>query len=162
MDSTRNAGKLRVLYGDFTLGLQGVNDSGKNFSYICSYGRGGMESLVIDGKEWLYRTPAPTFWRALTDNDRGNGFHLRSGIWLAADMFLNCREIQISVDGKQIPFPDAPESNRYSEKDGSGVSGAGKRKHPGRSALSRTAGTAGAAGIRYALYPAHRRGGLYL
>ena len=117
MDSTRNAGKLRVLYGDFTLGLQGVNDSGKNFSYIFSYGRGGMESLVIDGKEWLYRTPAPTFWRALTDNDRGNGFHLRSGIWLAADMFPNCREIQISVDGKQIPFPDAPESNSYSEKE---------------------------------------------
>ena len=36
--------------------------------------RGGLESLVKDGKEWLYRSPRPTFWRATTDNDRGNGF----------------------------------------------------------------------------------------
>lgn len=26
--------------------------------------------MVKHGKEWLYRTPKPTFWRATTDNDR--------------------------------------------------------------------------------------------
>ena len=66
---------------------------------------GGLESLVADGREWLYRMPRPAFWRALTDNDRGSGFHLRSGMWLAADMFITCREIQVSIDGRTIPLP---------------------------------------------------------
>ena len=65
--------KLRVIYGDATLGL-----SGDSFHYIFSYERGGLESLKLNGKEWLYREPMPTFWRATTDNDRGSGFNIRS------------------------------------------------------------------------------------
>ena len=42
--------KLRVIYGDATLGL-----SGDGFHYIFSYERGGLESLKLNGKEWLYR-----------------------------------------------------------------------------------------------------------
>ena len=72
--------KIQIVFGDVTVGLQG-----DGFSYIFSGQTGGLESLVIDGREWLYRTPKPTFWRALTDNDRGNKFYLRSGMWLAAD-----------------------------------------------------------------------------
>ena len=59
--------KLRVVYGDYTLGVHG-----KEFNYIFSYAQGGLESIVKNGYEWLYRCPKPTFWRALTDNDRGN------------------------------------------------------------------------------------------
>mgnify|MGYP000361650173 CR=1 FL=1 len=70
MDS-RN--KLRIVFGDVTVGIHG-----EDFHYIFSKQTGGMESLVKAGKEWLYRTPYPTFWRATTDNDRGNGFPLRS------------------------------------------------------------------------------------
>ncbi|MCH5275910.1 MAG: beta-galactosidase small subunit [Lachnospiraceae bacterium] len=105
--------KLHIVYGDYTLGLKGVNTCGEEFSYIFSYGAGGMESLVIDGKEWLYRVPKPTFWRALTDNDRGSRFHLRSGMWLAADMFLGCVNTRVNVDGQEIAQFDAPENNRY-------------------------------------------------
>ena len=98
--------KLRIVYGDVTLGVHGTD-----FDYIFSYACGGPESLVIKGKEWLYRTPKPTFWRALTDNDRGNKFHLKSGMWLSADMFLSCIGVQVEVDGKEIPLPKAPENN---------------------------------------------------
>lgn len=107
MDCTNDA-KLHVVYGDGTLGVHG-----EDFSYLFSYVQGGMESLVIEGREWLYRAPRPTFWRALTDNDRGSRFHLRSGMWLAADMFIDCREIRVRVDGQDIPLPVAPENNRY-------------------------------------------------
>ena len=75
-------GKLRIVYGDVTIGVHG-----EDFHLIFSYQTGGLESMVKSGKEWLYRTPKPTFWRATTDNDRGNGFPFRSGMWLAADMF---------------------------------------------------------------------------
>ena len=77
-------GKLRIVYGDVTIGVHG-----EDFHLIFSYQTGGLESMVKSGKEWLYRTPKPTFWRATTDNDRGNGFPFRSGMWLAADMFKN-------------------------------------------------------------------------
>ncbi|MCM1179706.1 MAG: beta-galactosidase small subunit [Clostridium sp.] len=103
--------KLRIVYGDVTLGLHG-----KDFSYIFSYQTGGLESLVIQGKEWLYRTPKPTFWRALTDNDRGSSFQYKSGMWLGADLFLPCKEIAVSVDGMEIELPIAPHNNKYSEK----------------------------------------------
>lgn len=104
--------KLHIVYGDATLGVHG-----DEFSYLFSYQTGGPESLRIAGREWLYRTPRPTFWRALTDNDRGNGFALRSGMWLAADMFMKCSRVQISVDDKDIELPKAPENNQYTNKE---------------------------------------------
>ena len=61
---------LRIVIGDATIGIQG-----QDFSYIFSVGCGGMESLYKDGKEWLYRTPRPAFWRAVTDNDRDVDSH---------------------------------------------------------------------------------------
>lgn len=113
MDCMNKSEKLCVIYGDFTLGLKGADVRGEEFSYIFSYGAGGLESLVTGGNEWLYRVPKPTFWRALTDNDRGNRFHLRSGMWLAADMFISCVDIRVSIDGKEIELPDAPKNNKY-------------------------------------------------
>lgn len=107
-----NKGSLKIVYGDCTLGV-----SGEKFHYIFSYAAGGMESLVKDGIEWLYRCPKPTFWRALTDNDRGCGFHLRSGIWLSADMFVNCVEKQVVVDGVNLGLPCAPINNRFSSEE---------------------------------------------
>lgn len=100
--------KIRLVYGDVTLGVHG-----KDFNYIFSYQFGGLESLVVDGKEWLYRTPKPTFWRATTDNDRGSGFGMKSGIWLSADMFLACRNIEVRIDGEKIEKPIAPINNMY-------------------------------------------------
>lgn len=103
---------LRIIYGDATLGVKG-----EDFRYIFSYATGGLESLHIKGKEWLYRTPRPTFWRALTDNDRGSGFHLRSGMWLSADMFIQNDGARVKVDGKDIPLPIAPVNNQYSQEE---------------------------------------------
>lgn len=102
--------KLRVVYGDYVLGVHG-----DGFEYIFSYAQGGLESIVKNGYEWLYRCPKPTFWRALTDNDRGSKFHIKSGSWLAADMFINCTNVEVVMDGilqKQY----APDNNCY-EKD---------------------------------------------
>ena len=107
-------GKLHVVYGDVTLGVHGERN-GKRFSYLFSYATGGPESICIDGREWLYRSPRPTFWRATTDNDRGNGFPLRSGMWLSADLFIKCTGVQVRANGIELPLPCAPENNRYSE-----------------------------------------------
>lgn len=99
--------KLRVVYGDYVLGVHG-----KGFDYIFSYAQGGLESIVKNGYEWLYRCPKPTFWRAVTDNDRGSKFHIKSGSWLAVDLFLDCKNVEVFMDGilqKQY----APDNNSY-------------------------------------------------
>lgn len=106
MRSTSKA--LRVVYGDFTLGVHG-----EGFDYIFSYAQGGLESLVKNGYEWLYRCPKPTFWRALTDNDRGSKFHIKSGSWLAADLFIECKDVEVITDGVSQGKPCAPDNNQY-------------------------------------------------
>ena len=100
--------KLRIVYGDYTLVVHG-----EGFDYVFSYSQGGLESVVKNGYEWLYRCPKPTFWRALTDNDRGSKFHIKSGSWLAADMFIDCKEIEVITDGKSQGKPCAPDNNKY-------------------------------------------------
>lgn len=37
----------------------------------------------------------------MTDNDRGSKFHIKSGSWLSADMFIDCKGIQVIMDGKE-------------------------------------------------------------
>lgn len=100
--------KLQVIVGDVTIGMHG-----EGFSYLFSGTRIGMESLVRDGKEWLYRAPTPTFWRALTDNDRGSGFGVRSGMWLAADCFIRKMGFAVSIDDRTVTVPLSPENNEY-------------------------------------------------
>lgn len=99
---------FRIVIGDVTIGIQG-----QDFAYIFSVGMGGMESLYKDGKEWLYRAPRPAFWRAATDNDRGNGFVFRSAVWSAADRFMRCVKVTARMDEQEISMPPAPENNKY-------------------------------------------------
>ncbi|MEO3946964.1 glycoside hydrolase family 2 TIM barrel-domain containing protein [Gorillibacterium sp. CAU 1737] len=47
---------------------------------------GELESFEVNGTELLAggEGPSPYFWRAMTDNDRGNGLPARSGVWREA------------------------------------------------------------------------------
>ncbi len=102
--------KIRVVYGDYTLGIHGMG-----YDYIFSYSQGGLESIMKNGYEWLYRPLKPTFWRALTDNDRGSRFHIKSGSWLAADMFIDFKDVEVIMDGVSQGKPVAPDNNKYGE-----------------------------------------------
>ncbi|HCL03866.1 MAG TPA: beta-galactosidase small subunit [Lachnoclostridium phytofermentans] len=108
----KDPNKLQIVYGDTVLGVHG-----NGFHYLFSYQVGGMESLVIDGKEWLYRSPKPTFWRATTCNDKGSGFPLRSGMWLSADYFIRCSKIVLKIDGEEKKPQIGPENNQYSTEE---------------------------------------------
>ena len=103
-----NKKNIRVVYGDYTLGVHG-----EGYDYIFSYSQGGLESIVKNGYEWLYRCPKPTFWRPLTDNDRGSKFHIKSGSWLSADMFIDFKDVEVIMDGESQGKPVAPDNNKY-------------------------------------------------
>lgn len=38
-------------------------------------------------------------------------------MWLGADQFIRCGKITIWVDGEKIPFPSAPENNKYTGRE---------------------------------------------
>ena len=107
-EKTERAESLGIVFGDVVLGVHVTG-----FEYLFSYQAGGLESMVVNGREWLYRAPKPTFWRAVTDNDRGCGFPWRSAMWLGADMFLRTKEIRVQVDGQEVPRFMAPGNNRF-------------------------------------------------
>lgn len=105
-DSTKNHGKkairqgtdsFHVIHGDVNLGVKG-----SDFFVLFSKTAGGVVSLRYGETEWITRPPMPTYWRATTDNDRGNGFGLASSMWLAADQFLQ-------YDNSQIEIKEEPE-----------------------------------------------------
>ena len=73
---------LRVVRGKWNLGVHG-----KNFSVQFSAARGGLTSYVYNGREMLEQIPMPNFWRAPTDNDRGNGMPQRYAQWKIASLY---------------------------------------------------------------------------
>ncbi len=79
---------VQVIYGDVNIGVKG-----EGFLIHFSKAEGGISSIQYDGKEFIPRAPKTTFWRALTDNDRGCKHGFDRGMWLAAGLYqkmVNC------------------------------------------------------------------------
>lgn len=87
---TPKTGKLRIVHGDGAFGIRG-----SDFEILFSKGAGGPVSLVVGGREWLYRAPRIAFWRAPTENDRGCGFPQKSAVWSAVDNWQKCTGFEI-------------------------------------------------------------------
>lgn len=71
--------KMKVVHGDVNIGVHG-----KDFKVIFSKQEGGIVSLRYAQKEFITRTPKTFYWRATTDNDRGNKHEFRCAQWLSA------------------------------------------------------------------------------
>ena len=99
---------MEIVFGDYSLGIRKAD-----VSYIFAYNLGGLDSLNKGGKEFFYRVPSLAFWRATTDNDRGNGFSRRSCMWMGADLFFNVDDFSAVIDGKELKQGDlrAPRNN---------------------------------------------------
>ncbi|WP_309122532.1 glycoside hydrolase family 2 TIM barrel-domain containing protein [Paenibacillus sp.] len=79
--ASAHPGPLRVVHGDVNVGVRG-----EGFEAIFSKQAGSLVSLVYDGREMIAVPPAPLFWRATTDNDRGFAQGFESGCWYAASL----------------------------------------------------------------------------
>lgn len=67
---------LRHHDGDHT-----VTVTGEGFSVTVDKASGVITSYETRGRRLITSGPAPNFWRAPTDNDRGNGQHTRNQTW---------------------------------------------------------------------------------
>ena len=61
-----------------------ITVSGDDFVVQFDSGRGTISSLLAHGVELIHAGPQPNFWRAPTDNDRGNDMPERCASWKAA------------------------------------------------------------------------------
>ena len=84
-------GDLEVINGDVNVGVRG-----ENFSVLLSKAEGGISSYRYNGLEMIARTPQTTFWRAMTDNDRGAGQGFERGLWLQAGKFQKLIDTQVA------------------------------------------------------------------
>ncbi|GGO05964.1 hypothetical protein GCM10010969_32870 [Saccharibacillus kuerlensis] len=70
--------------------------SGDGFAVTFNKQSGDLSSLLLNGQELLLAPVRPNFWRALTDNDRGNKLEERSGIWREAGSKRKLRSLDVS------------------------------------------------------------------
>jgi beta-galactosidase len=80
--------------------------SWKDFMVEFDMSRGEMSQLQYNGKQMLLKGPVPSFWRAPTDNDFGNGLPQRSHIWRNTEKYkeLTSAEIEDVQSGKKVIF----------------------------------------------------------
>lgn len=81
---------LTVVHGDVNIGVKG-----KNFSAMFSKTEGGIASLCYNGREFITRRPELTFWRALTDNDRGCSLGYDCGCWANAGAYRKVEKVSV-------------------------------------------------------------------
>ncbi|MBO4416430.1 MAG: DUF4981 domain-containing protein [Lachnospiraceae bacterium] len=97
----------RVSHGKGNLGIRG-NDFEIQFCGL------GLTSYKKCGRELMEGFPVPAFWRAPTDNDRGNRMALRCSQWKLADMYASISKYEVSEENGRVSvtytysFPTVP------------------------------------------------------
>ncbi len=86
----------RTVRGKWNVGV-----SGRDFSAVFSTTGAfpGLISYVFRGREYIETPPAPNFWRAPVDNDRGNGMPQFRGQWKLASLYA----LAFGTDGAFLP-----------------------------------------------------------
>ena len=82
---------LEVIRGDVNIGVKG-----EGFHVHFSAAEGGIASLRYDGVEFITRAPKTTYWRAMTDNDRGCKHGFDRGQWMTADLYQKMVDMKVT------------------------------------------------------------------
>ncbi len=75
--------------------------SGGSFALTFNTTTGDLFSYLSAGKERLLEPVRPNFWRAVTDNDLGNGLQQRCAVWKEASYTRNLVQFTCRVEGNR-------------------------------------------------------------
>jgi beta-galactosidase len=78
---------------------EAISLKGGNFSLQFNAATGDISSYVYEGSELFLTGPVPNFWRAYTDNDRGNQHHIRCATWQEAGSGRTLQSLQAKSIG---------------------------------------------------------------
>ena len=84
---------VRVVRGDVNIGVHG-----EGFRVLFSKAQGGIASLCYDDVEFIIRTPRTTYWRALTDNDRGCQHGFDRAQWMTAGLYQKMTDCKVTEE----------------------------------------------------------------
>ena len=87
-----------------TRGKSNIGVRGEHFSVQFSALQPGLTSYVYGGRELIEQVPMPNFWRAPTDNDRGNLMPQRYAQWKIASLYATAK-----TPGSWDLFPETEE-----------------------------------------------------
>lgn len=98
--------KKRPAYAEEALSRFRIAASGYNFgavtqntaALVSRLNGNGLQSYRYAGREYLLQTPRLSFWRALTDNDRGNHLGARCGVWRNCSLYADVLPRDLSMD----------------------------------------------------------------
>jgi len=100
-------------------GEDGLVIGGEAFAATFDLGAGSLSGYRVNGTDFVFAGPRPNFWRAPTDNDRGNDMPTRCALWKAASGSweitssefdeIGPAEVQVRFTGR---FPDVGSTNR--------------------------------------------------
>ncbi|MFC9887182.1 glycoside hydrolase family 2 TIM barrel-domain containing protein [Streptomyces pilosus] len=76
-----------------------IRITGRDFSVTVDRTSGTLTSYEAHGIPLVTSGPVPNFWRAPTDNDRGNGQHLRNRTWRDAGARREVTDVAVRVLG---------------------------------------------------------------
>ncbi|RZB17020.1 DUF4981 domain-containing protein [Streptomyces sp. F001] len=126
---------------------EGDNDvtvQGKGFSVTVDKSSGVITSYEAGGTRLITSGPAPNFWRAPTENDRGNGQHTRNQTWRDAGArrtvtdvsvrALRDRAVEIKVSGTLPTTVESAYTTTYTVF-GNGEIKVDNTLHPGAASL---------------------------
>lgn len=80
-NNSLDSNEFKIIHGDVNIGVKG-----NGFKILFSIQEGGLISLCYDEEEYITRVPRTSFFRATTDNDRGNGHNFRTSTWQIAGL----------------------------------------------------------------------------
>nr|WP_256251781.1 glycoside hydrolase family 2 TIM barrel-domain containing protein [Streptomyces sp. yr375] len=125
-------------------GDDSVTVTGPDFSVTVDKKTGVITSYEADGAQLIVSGPAPNFWRAPTDNDRGNGQHTRNQTWRDAGerrevtavtvRALRDRAVEIKVAGTLPTTPESTYTTTYTVFGNAEIK-VDNTLHPGAAAL---------------------------
>ncbi|MEV5433363.1 glycoside hydrolase family 2 TIM barrel-domain containing protein [Streptomyces sp. NPDC052701] len=125
-------------------GETAVTVRGEDFSVTVDKSSGLLTSYEFRGVRLVTSGPVPNFWRAPTDNDRGNGHHTRNQTWRDAGArrkvtgvrvrALRDRAVEITVGGTLPTTVESTYTSTYTVF-GNGEIKVGFTLHPGAPTL---------------------------
>ena len=75
--------------------------TGQGFAVLVDLKQGLITSLKVQDTELVHQPLRPHFWRAPTDNDRGNGMPNRCGIWRKAPQSWQVQNVDVQQPSPQ-------------------------------------------------------------
>ncbi len=96
-DDQSNASEMSISETDSLLKVEG-----EEFTVVFNRENGALVSYVCKGVELIKSELVPNFWRAMTDNDRGNRLHERSETWREAGQKRELQSFNYSATKESI------------------------------------------------------------